>query len=75
VGIIQKIPITLNFVGSITYVVEASSHEAAITLAEDAFRKVHPRTQLESIFVMDESEIQVLEARGQKYLEIKEDVH
>lgn len=74
-GIIHKIPITLNFAGSITYVVEASSHEAAITLAEDAFEKAHPSTQLESIFVMDESEIQALEARGHTYFEIKEDLH
>ena len=69
---IQRIPITMNFAGSVTYVVEARSHEAAIILAEQAFRKDCPGTALESIFVMDQSEIQNLETNGQKFSEIKE---
>ena len=71
----QAIPIILTFSGVVTYLVEAASIESATSLAEKHFKIQYPDTELQSVFVLDESEVTAIITKKRKYFEIVEPLH
>jgi hypothetical protein len=68
----QAIPIILTFSGVVTYLVETASIESATHLAEKQFKIQYPDTELESVFVLDQSEVNAIILKKRKYFEIVE---
>ena len=66
-----SIPITINFSGSITYLVNTNSYEMAAQLAEESLGHSHPRVHIDSVLVMDPSEIDAIYKSGQGIIEIE----
>lgn len=66
-----SIPITINFSGSVTYLVKTDSFEMAAHVAEQALGHSHPRVHIDSVLVMDPSEIAAIFESGQQVCEIE----
>ena len=70
---LPKIPVTLNFSGSMTYLVEAATYEGAALKAESGFRNEYPNVQIDAIIILDESEALSLIEDGRRFLELNEE--